>query len=398
MNSSGDSLSIDTDFLKNIVQQVLVDPDIRLKDWEAHQIKSGLEIGSNIYKLSGTADLEKTIKSWSLILKIVHPEEQFSDPEGYRYWEREIQAYQSGLFDSLPGHFSAPKLYQICEKPERSIWIFMEDIQDEFIRPWTLEQYNKAAHLLGKFNGAYLAGRSLPQKPWLCKQWLLKYVEHATPMIELIQHNPAHPLIKSLLPGISLPLTLSFWDVYPKLIKIINSLPQTFCHQDAFTRNLFFRKGQLVAIDWGYVGIAPIGAELAPLVGTASNLSGFPSEQLDELDQACFNSYLEGIKEAGGNPDPQQVRLGFTLTMGLRYVLGGVVGETLPFLLHEETKHFFAESLGVSQEESEKTDPGMVAYYQKILIEMLKRLGLGFTLRFLGQMVLWSIRLAGKRK
>ena len=391
------NLSIDGDYLKNILKNVLADSEIELKDWEAHQIIGGLEIGSNIYKLSGTAVSEKTIKSWSLILKIFHPEEQFSDPKGYRYWEREIQAYQSGLLDSLPGHFGAPKLYQICGKPEGSTWIFMEDIQDEFIRPWTLEQYNNAAHLLGQFNGAYLAGRSLPQKPWLCTQWLLKYLEHATPMIEFIQHNPAHPLIKSLLPGISLPLTVSFWDLYPKLIKIINSLPQTFCHQDAFTRNLFFRKGQLVAIDWGYAGIAPVGAELAPLVGTASDFSGFPSEQLDELDQACFNRYLEGIKEAGGNPDPQQVRLGFIITMTLRYVLGGVVGELLPTLLNEETKHFLSESLGVSQEESEKTDPGIVAYYQKILIEMLRHLGLGFVLRFLGRMALWSIRFARNR-
>jgi thiamine kinase-like enzyme len=181
------------------------------------------------------------------------------------------------------------------------------------------------------------------------------------------------------------------------LVKSLDELPQTFCHQDAFTQNIFYRKGKFVAIDWGYAGIAPVGAELAALIGVAFEFSKFPSTRAEELDQVCFENYLHGLRDAGFEPDRKQVRLGFILTMTLRYVLGGVVGETLPWVLDEQRRKNYSEAIGVSEDEASKSDPGVVKYYQRITMEALQSMGLGFIIRFIARTILWAIRFAAQR-
>ena len=218
-------------------------------------------------------------------------------------------------------------------------------------------------------------------------------------MIAFINENPGHPVVQKMLPGITQALTLAIWDERERMLKVLDALPQTFCHQDAFGRNLFIRGEEVVAIDWGYAGIAPLGAELAPLVGVASGLAGVPSSQMQALDQACIDGYLQGLSESGFTPNARQVRLGYTLTVLLRYILGATVGEVLPALLEsDELRRLWAQGFGTSPDKVEETDTGVAAYYQAIAVEALKLLGLGCLARVLGKTLVYSIRRGRKRK
>jgi hypothetical protein len=333
-----------------------------------------------------------------LILKIIRPEAQFDDPQGYRYWKREILAYQSGLLQGLPGQVTAPTCYDIDEKSDGSVWVWLEDIKDEQEHPWSIERYARVARHLGQFNGAYLVSHSLPGETWITRGWLRKYLDHAAPMVEFILQNPGHPTVQLMLPGISLLMTLALWKEHTRMLRVLDELPQVFCHQDAFGRNLFYRDQQVIAIDWGYAGIAPVGTELAALIGVAFGLARFPSSQAKELDQACFEGYLEGLRQSGWDPDLRQVRVGYTFTMLLRYVLGATIGEALPGLLDEKTHGHWVEGLDTSEEKAGESEPGIVAYYQAISMEALKLLGLGSMTRVIGNMAGYAIRLAGKRR
>jgi carboxylesterase len=234
---------------------------------------------------------------------------------------------------------------------------------------WTIEHYRQAASRLGQFNGVYLAGQPLPGEGWITQDWLRKYLEHAAPMVAFIRDHPSRSNCTKDVPGATLLLSLAIWDEYIRMLKVLDELPQTFCHQDAFERNLFSRGAQVVAVDWGYAGIAPLGAELAPLVGVASSLGRIPSSQLKNLDQACFEGYLEGLREAGFTPDARQVRLGYTITVLLRYILGATVGEVLPALLEsEEARRLWAAGFGVAADKVEESEAGVAAYYQSISI------------------------------
>ena len=390
---------IEHTYLESLLREVWGDQKLQLRDWKVSKISGGLEFGSTIYRLQGSAEAAGNSKAWSLILKIIQPDLQFSDPQGYRYWKREAEAYRSGLLQKLPGQVTAPHCYAVQEKPDGAAWIWLEDVRDDKSSAWSIEQYALAARQLARFNGAYLASQTLPVEPWITHDWLRKYLEHATPMVAFIQENPAHPVVQKLLPGIALAMSLAVWDERLRMLNALDRLSQTFCHQDAFERNCFIRGEQLIGIDWGYAGVAPLGAELAALVGVASTLGSIPPNQLRQVDQVCFEAYLQGLREAGWTPDPRKVRLGYVLTVLLRYILGASVGELLPGILQsEEVRRLWAEGFGVSKDKVAETDAGVASYYQSITIEALKLLGLGSMLRVLGGTLRHSLSLGRKRR
>src|SRR5439155_4390297 len=110
------------------------------------------------------------------------------------------------------------------------------------------------------------------------------------------------------------------WDERELLLDALTRLPpQTFCHRDAFRRNLFARRTQTVAVDWAYSGIGAVGEEIAPLVWGSLGFRDVPIEQAQELEALVFNSYLDGLRDAGWNGDARLVRFGYAAASVLRY-------------------------------------------------------------------------------
>jgi hypothetical protein len=395
MEIDEDFLQIDLAYLSGVVGAAYHNPQLVINDWQVQRLHGGFQLNSSIYRLLGHASDSNLNIPWSFVVKVIQPDPIYPNPQDYRYWEREPLAYRSGALNDLTGLVVAPRCYDVCAQPDSSLWIFMEDIHEEIGKPWSLDQYAAAARCLGEFNGAYLAGRPLPEGEWVARDWLRNYLQHAAPAVDFIRKHPHDPLITSIFPGTTLAQTLAFWDLHPRLLKKLDTLPQAFCHQDAFDRNLFLHHDQVVAIDWGYTGIAPVGAELTPLIAAAIGMGGFPASRARELDSACFMAYIEGLNQAGYQADTRQVRLGFTLTLGLRYILGNAVGETIPSLLDPERRKRIFEVVDNVNPENLKSDPGNVTYLQGIVFEMLRQLGLGFTLqmlaRTLGYFTRWRI-------
>lgn len=394
MLENSSSLQVDPTFLTGMLQRSLGSRQVLLGDWDIQPIYAGMEISSRIYRLRGQAQVAAVPQAWSLILKIVQPDGENNDPQGYHYWQREALAYQSGLLELLPGGIAAPGCYAVCTQPDGSVALWLEEVIDDGGPTWSLEQYASVARSLGEFNGAYLVGQcALPAFPWLSRNFLRRYLEHASPMVDFIRRNPRHPLVMNIFPGLALAQTLAIWDLYPRLVDRLDAMPQTFCHQDAFKRNLFLRRGQVVAIDWGNAGIAPVGCELAALVGAAFGLGRFPASQAQALEQACFNGYLEGLRRAGWQPDLKQVRLAFTLTIALRYVIAATIGEGMSALLDQTQRQRWAAGYGQPAEDVEKGDPNEAAYYQGLFSEILKQLGLSVSFRLFTRIANYALRL-----
>ena len=152
------SLPIEQRYLESLLQQALDAPDAHIKDWSVEKITSGFEFNSTIYHLQSMVKVEGKDQAWSLIIKAVPPNAQSIDPQGFRFWKREMQAYQSGLLQDLPGGVTAPRCYNVSENTDGSLWLWLEDIKSDKPHPWSIEQYARVANHLGQFNGAYLAG------------------------------------------------------------------------------------------------------------------------------------------------------------------------------------------------------------------------------------------------
>src|SRR5207302_677641 len=85
--------------------------------------------------------------------------------------------------------------------------------------------------------------------------------------------------------------------------------PHTLCHLDAFRKNLFDRDGETVAIDWSYVGLAPIGAEVGHLV-MGSVAFAEHGHDTRRLASAALDAYLDGLRDSEWQFEERDVRQG----------------------------------------------------------------------------------------
>lgn len=322
---------IDPTLLTPPVRKALNQPEAVVLDWK-NEVLQGASLNSEIYRFSGTAQKRGELLPWSLILKIIRSPDGTDDPDSLKYWKREALAYQSGLLDGLPGGMCVPHCFGILEQPGPEVWLWLEEIVDEFHAGWPLEQYGRVAFDLAQFNAAYLNAQSLLSLPWLARGRLRAWVAGATELIPLSAEVRALPLVARLYPDDIYNRMLRVWSEHEAWIAFIESQPQTLAHLDAFRRNLFARHAQrgetqTVLIDWSLVGSAALGEEIAPLVAASLNFLEVGPGQAQALDRLVFDNYLAGLRQAGWQGDQRAVRFNYAASCVLRYSIG-VIGIT----------------------------------------------------------------------
>ena len=163
------------------------------------------------------------------------------------------------------------------------------------------------------------------------------------------------PLARRIWPGDLGDRARRLWDGRDRVLEALDRLPQAFAHGDADRRNLFARRGaaggdETVAIDWAHAGVAPLGAELPPLV-TSSVLwsQGVGPGELGELADRCLEGYLAGLGDAGWRGDPRLAEFGFAATAALRH--GPLLGAVEVVGMSQEQRAPVQRTMGGSVEE-----------------------------------------------
>jgi hypothetical protein len=313
--------SLDPRALEPIVARAFGRP-VAIGEWRSvpfsYQVTNGLSAG--IFRVSGTA---RGGGEWSVILKVLHPaydallgrfpQESRAELEDAYLWDREVRAYESGLFDRLPPGFAAPRALAIDRRPDRC-WLWLEDLGGDDAR-WDIARYALAARHLGRFNGAFPAGTF--DAPWLTTRWLTTWLLTGFgSRAQLILDNDAiwaHPDVRAGFASDARDRLRRHWSDRRLVLERLLARPHTLCHLDAFRKNLFDRDGQTVAIDWSYVGMAPIGAEVGHLV-IGSVAFAEHGHDLRTLAAAALDAYIEGLRDGGWDGDEREVRQGFALS------------------------------------------------------------------------------------
>jgi hypothetical protein len=318
--------------------------------WTCQRLTGGGGEALGVWEVTGTAIVEDASLSWALVLKGWACTEVDSEPTAWNWPYRELQAYTCGLLDDLPYSFVAPACYGHFQHADGSQWLWLERVVDDASGPWPLERFVAAAQRLGRLNGSYLSGRALPDHSWLSRNWLRQWVEAAAPAVDLLARSTDHPMVRQTWPPEIMEAHMRFWEDRHAVLAMLDALPRTFCHLDAFARNLFFRTGaenatEIVAIDWGFCGLGVIGEDLAPLLVGSVAFMAAPAEAIRSLEAAALDGYVSGLRDSGWDGDPHMVRISYAASAVLRYGLGAL-RPALPALLNEEAHPFLEQLLG----------------------------------------------------
>jgi hypothetical protein len=315
--------------LEPMVWALLDEPEaVVAGGWSCRPLGGGAGEGLGLYRITGSARVGDATHPWALVCKVCAATVG-TDPGAWDYPAREGLAYGSGLLAALPGGLATPRCLAVEAQPDGTTRLWLEAVTDAHPGPWPLDRYALVARDLGRFNGAYLAGAPLPDQPWLSRGWLRGFVEPSGPDVAELERlaGPNAPLLARQL--YSAPVVIEIkrlWTERERFLAALDRLPQTFCHQDAFRRNLLIRAGpegdELVAVDWAYASHGAVGEELGQLV--VASLFFFETVGIAprELDAACFASYVAGLREAGWTGGEHLVRLGFTTAAALRHTVG----------------------------------------------------------------------------
>ncbi len=308
--------------------------NLEVKSWDFEPLAGGFGSavgGTALYRVIARA---ATGASVSLVLKALF-ERSGEAPGSPYYWKREYEVYRSGLPDQLPANtFSSPRIFELKDFGD-SCWIWMEDIEDSK-DDWTLDDFGDVATRLGRFNGAWLTGAAPPSFDWLSQNWHAAIAPALEATFVNLDAMLESPLARAALPLEAKDEIVGIWRDRRLFQHALAQLPQTFCHTDAFRRNILHREDDVVLLDWALASLGALGEDLVCLVAVSLYYQGFSAEYADLLDRAVFAGYIEGLRQAGWNDDPKLARIGYTCAMVLRG-LAGVKQDLL--LLRDQAGH-----------------------------------------------------------
>jgi Phosphotransferase enzyme family len=312
--------AVDRAILTPLVRRVLEEESAEVMSWRYRQVEGGFGHAYGLHRFQGEARVGDETLDWSLILKSTGPATGSQEPTAWDYWKREVLVYQSGLLNDLPGGLVAPRCIGVVEYQGQEFWLWLEDVV-ESEKVWSLERYGLAARHLGQFNGAYLVGKPIPKVPWLSPGQFRQRLAMAEQGVAELPQLSRHPLFQGLLPDDSLERSLALWTERQRFLTLLDRLPRSLCHHDAFRRNLIARDGrdgraQTVAIDWEKVGTGALGEEIASLF-LGLRFVAIDIHRIADLDALIFAGYVDGLRDAGWQGDSCLARFGYAATAAL---------------------------------------------------------------------------------
>jgi hypothetical protein len=326
--------SINKSRLSTVVRQALKRSGFQIQGWRARNLdgKSGNPVNLGLFRFEGVGVDHDEWLDWSIILKVVQNpanvgyvgSETREDPTHWNYWKRELLLNQSGWLEGLPEGIAAPHCFETVEMPGNIAGMWLEDVKDSYSGAWPLHRYALASRHLGRLSGIYIARRSLPTFPWLCKnrtrQWLSSIPWQDFPW--------DHPLVWGVYPNPELDSFRSLLNDHERFLAKLEQLPKTVCLGETNPVNFVSlhsprKLEQTVAIDWSLAGIEALGDDLGQLVyGTYLNLRTY---RLIDISETLFTSYINGLQDSGCRIDAQLVRFGYVVSAAFRVGLTRLV-------------------------------------------------------------------------
>jgi hypothetical protein len=229
------------------------------------------------------------------------------EPTHWNYWRREALVYESRLAQRLG--LGAPRLLGVTQSVEGDIELRLEYVDGRHAGELTVDDLVATAEALGRVQGR----RDLPVQPWLSRRFLRQYSGSRHVPWHLLGLDEAweEPLVAEHFPPCLRAELLHLHERREWLLALMETLPRTVCHLDAWPQNLVRRRdGEVAFLDWAFVGDGALGEDVGNLVPDSVFDLLLPHRVLDELDSKLTAAYLVGLHDAGWRGDDRLIRLG----------------------------------------------------------------------------------------
>ncbi|MEU8225780.1 aminoglycoside phosphotransferase [Kribbella sp. NPDC048915] len=239
-----------------------------------------------------------------------------TDPRHWNYWRRELEVYRDDeLRAQLAGTGLILPAAQVDEGPDGGV-LLMDDIDGTPGTHFSLAEHAALARACGRWQA-----RPAPERPWTSTGFLRDYSTTRAVPWDLMTDDAAwqQPLIRETWPVELREAWTGLLIHRDTLLALVASLPRARCHLDFWVSNVIQRPtGELALFDWAFVGDGALGEDIGNYIPDAVFDLFWPVERLPELADTCIANYLDGLKEAGWQGNPDDVYLA-VLASGVKY-------------------------------------------------------------------------------
>jgi hypothetical protein len=270
--------------------------------------------------VTGTAATPGGTEPWRIFVKHIqswsrHPFFQYVPAEFQEvaaagvHWRTEAEVYRSDLAERLPEGLSMPRALHVADLDELSAAIWIEDVSAPEAT-WDLDRYRRAAYLLGQVAAS---PRIAPLAALRDVEWNLESYARGRLEVDILPMLSGdevwqHPLCSAF----DAPLRERMRAAAARHLELAlegDALPRLTSHGDACPNNLLAGEGDdLVMIDFGFWGAAPVGFDLQTLLVGDVQIGKRSAETLAAVDEAIIPAYVEGLRAEGCDIPERVVR------------------------------------------------------------------------------------------
>ena len=342
---------LDAAELTPVVRSALGRADLTVMTWDCQVVKAeSRPDGRLVCRVSGRARTDgRDDLPWSVFLKVPNATHTHRDPMYREPFQREVLLYESGLLDDLPGGIVAPRLLGVTRRADDEPWMWLQDVTGLPALQWPVERFGRLGRQFGRMQGAFLAGRPLPDLPWLeTGHWLReRFLAGAARAAVAWERFPEHPLTRPLYQSDLGRRLTDLWERRETFLRALEAMPCSLCHGDFNYTNLFAPQGGgpdegTFVVDWQYASWRQIGSDITGLIADCSVcVARRKAAEPEEFLALVLPAWLEGLHEAGWDADPGVPRFACLARLALPWtfnLLQGLNGGVLSQPLTPETK------------------------------------------------------------
>lgn len=230
------------------------------------------------------------------------------DPRHWNYWRREADVYRSGELRASLDRAGLGLPEAEVEEYADGVTLWLEDVAGVPGTDFTLARHVAVAEAAGRWQA-----QGPLQVPWASERFLRTYSTGWADTYRLFDDDDAwrQPLVMDNWPAGLRERWARLLAHREFLLDVMERLPRTRSHLDFWVANQIQRPtGGFVLIDWAFAGAGAIGEDVGNHVPDAVNDLFWPAERIGELDLACFEAYLSGLRQAGWTGHASVARLG----------------------------------------------------------------------------------------